>query len=80
MERAGSTGDRGHQVLIERAPRSARLRAACAVLSLTGVVILIACALTATGSPLDVIGLVLFLPFGVMALKGTYWAWRRGSS
>ena len=50
------------------------------MLSLTGLVILIACVLTAAGSPLDMIGLVLFLPFGVMALKGTYWAWRRGSS
>jgi hypothetical protein len=70
--------DRMHQVLVERGPRSRRWILICLVVSLTGLAILVACALTSTGSPWDVAGVVMFVPFGAMAINGTYWTVRRG--
>jgi len=72
--------DRLHQLLVERGPRTRRWIVVCLVVSLVGLAVLVVCGLTSTGSPLDVMGLVLFVPFGAMAIKGTFWGWRRGRS
>lgn len=66
--------DRLHQILVERGPRSKRWISACVVVSLLGFALLVVCGLTATGSPLDEIGLVMFLPFGAMAVNGALWS------
>jgi hypothetical protein len=69
--------DRVHQVLVERGPRTRRWMLVCLGVSLVGLLILVATALTSTGSPWDTLGVVLFVPFGAMAANGAFWAWRR---
>jgi hypothetical protein len=41
---------------------------------------LVVCGLTGTGSPWDDVGIVLFVPFGAMALNGVIWSRRRSRS
>jgi hypothetical protein len=69
-----------HRVLIERGPRSRRWQGACVLVSLVGLAILVVCGLTGTGNPWDVVGIVLFGPFGVMAFNGAFWSRRRSRS
>jgi uncharacterized membrane protein YdjX (TVP38/TMEM64 family) len=65
----------GPWALVPR-PRTRRWIVACWATSLIGLVVLVACGLTATEGPWDWIGLLLFLPFLSMAIEGTLW-WRR---
>jgi hypothetical protein len=66
--------DRLHQALIERGPRSKRWISGCVIVSVVGFGLLVVCGLTSTGSPLDEVGLVMFLPFGAMAVNGALWS------
>jgi len=66
--------DRLHQILVERGPRSKRWINMCVALSLLGFALLVVCGLTSTGSPVDEVGLVMFLPFGAMAVNGALWS------
>jgi hypothetical protein len=74
---AHESDDGLRQVLVERGPRSDPWIVGFGLLSLIGLVILAICGLVGIGSPLDVIGLVLFVPFGAMAINGTFWKRRR---
>jgi hypothetical protein len=69
-----------HQVLVERGPRTKRWRGVCVLVSLVGLCVLVVCGLTGTGSPWDVAGLVLFVPFGAMAINGAIWSRLRARS
>jgi threonine/homoserine efflux transporter RhtA len=66
--------DRVHQILVERGPRSKRSIKMCVALSLLGFVLLVVCGLTSTGSPVDEVGLAMFLAFGAMAVNGALWS------
>jgi hypothetical protein len=66
--------DRLHQIFLERGPRTRGWILACVIVSLAGFALLVVCGLTSTGSPLDEVGLAMFLPFGAMAVNGTLWS------
>jgi uncharacterized membrane protein YccF (DUF307 family) len=65
------------QVLVERGPGTRRWVIGCLLVSLVGLAVLVVCGLSATRSPWDVVGLVLFVPFGAMAINGAIYRRRR---
>lgn len=67
---AGDDDSRLHQLLVERGPRTRRWTLRCFAVSILGLVVLVVSGLTGTGSPWDVIGVLLFVPFGAMAFNG----------